>query len=128
MSQTASPVTLDTSTATRTRGRASRSPRRTRSCTRRRARLPARQGHDVPTDPGLDRGAIRAGRPGGPGRLRTTVSAGGLAMATGAAAWALGTLVYDLDPVTDDFPWVYKLSSLLFQLGSSRWSPSSCGP
>jgi hypothetical protein len=49
-----------------------------------------------------------------PSRL---VRAGGLAMAAGAAAWALGTLVYDLDPVTDDFHWVYKLSSLLFQLG-----------
>ena len=45
------------------------------------------------------------------------VRAGGLAMATGAAAWAVGTLVYDLDPVTDDFSWVYKLSSLVFQLG-----------
>ena len=38
-------------------------------------------------------------------------------MATGAAAWAVGTLVYDLDPATDDFHWAYKLSSLLFQLG-----------
>ncbi|SOD99022.1 hypothetical protein [Blastococcus haudaquaticus] len=47
----------------------------------------------------------------------TLVRAGGLAMAAGAAAWAAGTLVYDLDPVTDDFSWVYKLSSLLFQLG-----------
>ena len=45
------------------------------------------------------------------------VRAGGLAMAAGAAAWAAGTLVYDLDPVTDDYSWVYKLSSLLFQLG-----------
>lgn len=48
---------------------------------------------------------------------RKVVRAGGLAMATGAASWALGTLVYDLDPVTDDFHWAYKLSSLLFQLG-----------
>jgi len=45
------------------------------------------------------------------------VRAGGLAMAAGAAAWAAGTLAYDLDPVTDDFPWAYKLSSLVFQLG-----------
>ena len=45
------------------------------------------------------------------------VRAGGLAMAAGAASWAVGTLVYDLDPVTDDYSWVYKLSSLLFQLG-----------
>ncbi|TFV88541.1 hypothetical protein [Blastococcus sp. CT_GayMR16] len=54
-----------------------------------------------------------------PRRPATTrlVRAGGLAMATGAAAWALGTLAYDLDPVTEDFSWVYKLSSLLFQVG-----------
>ncbi|WP_324273330.1 hypothetical protein [Blastococcus brunescens] len=45
------------------------------------------------------------------------VRLGGVAMVTGAAAWAVGTLVYDLDPVTDDYSWVYKLSSLLFQLG-----------
>jgi hypothetical protein len=49
-----------------------------------------------------------------PGR---SVRAGGLAMTTGAAAWAVGTLAYDLDPVTDDFSWVYKLSTLVFQLG-----------
>lgn len=48
---------------------------------------------------------------------RKLVRSGGLAMAIGAAAWAVGTLVYDLDPVTDDFHWAYKLSSLLFQLG-----------
>jgi hypothetical protein len=47
----------------------------------------------------------------------TLVRAGGLAMAAGATAWAAGTLVYDLDPVTDDYSWVYKLSSLLFQMG-----------
>jgi hypothetical protein len=45
------------------------------------------------------------------------VRAGGGAMAVGAASWAIGTLVYDLDPVTDDYSWVYKLSSLVFQLG-----------
>jgi hypothetical protein len=47
----------------------------------------------------------------------TPVRAGGLVMAAGAAAWAVGTLVFDLDPVTDDFPWPYKLSSLLFLVG-----------
>lgn len=55
-------------------------------------------------------------RAAAPGTLRA-VRLGGVAMATGAAAWAVGTLVYDLDPGTDDFSWVYKLSSLLFQLG-----------
>jgi hypothetical protein len=52
-----------------------------------------------------------------PAAPSSAVRAGGLAVATGAASWAVGTLVYDLDPVTDDFSWVYKLSSLLFQLG-----------
>jgi hypothetical protein len=43
------------------------------------------------------------------------VRTGGPAVATDVASWA-DTLVYDLDPVTD-FPWVYTLSPLLFQLG-----------
>jgi hypothetical protein len=67
--------------------------------------LPAR--NDVP--------AVDPARPSvAPARV---VRAGGVAMATGAASWAVGTLVYDLDPITDDYSWVYKLSSLLFQLG-----------
>jgi hypothetical protein len=44
------------------------------------------------------------------------VRTGGPAVATDAASWA-DTLVYDLDPVTDDFPRVCTLSPLLFQLG-----------
>ncbi len=47
----------------------------------------------------------------------TSVRLGGLAMATGAVAWALGTVVYELDPASDDFPLAYKASSLVFQLG-----------
>ena len=47
----------------------------------------------------------------------TSVRLGGLAMATGAAAWAIGTLVYELDPAGDDFPLAYKATSLVFQLG-----------
>jgi len=46
------------------------------------------------------------------------VRLGGLAMAAGAAAWALGTvLTYDVDPVDGEYPLAYKASSLLFQLG-----------
>ncbi len=46
------------------------------------------------------------------------VRLGGLAMAAGAAAWALGTvLTYDVDPVDGEYPLYYKASSLLFQLG-----------
>jgi hypothetical protein len=46
------------------------------------------------------------------------VRLGGLAMAAGAAAWALGTvLTYDVDPVEGEYPLAYKASSLLFQLG-----------
>lgn len=46
------------------------------------------------------------------------VRLGGLAMAAGAAAWALGTvLTYDVDPVDGEYPLYYKTSSLLFQLG-----------
>ncbi|MDT0277988.1 hypothetical protein [Blastococcus goldschmidtiae] len=46
------------------------------------------------------------------------VRLGGLAMAAGAAAWALGTvLTYDIDPVAGEYPLAYKASSLLFQLG-----------
>ncbi|SOC50095.1 hypothetical protein SAMN05660748_2834 [Blastococcus aggregatus] len=46
------------------------------------------------------------------------VRLGGLAMATGAAAWAIGTvLTYDIDPVDGEYPLYYKASSLLFQLG-----------
>src|SRR5688500_5953510 len=42
----------------------------------------------------------------------------GLAMAAGAAAWALGSvLTYDVDPASDAYPFAYKASSLLFQLG-----------
>lgn len=67
--------------------------------------LPART--DVPSvDPSR--------RPVTPTRV---VRAGGLAMAIGAASWAVGTLVYELDPVTDDYSWVYKLTSLVFQVG-----------
>ncbi len=47
----------------------------------------------------------------------TSVRLGGLAMATGAVAWALGTVVYELDPASDAFPLAYKASSLVFQLG-----------
>ena len=47
-----------------------------------------------------------------------SVRLGGLAMAAGAAAWALGTvLTYDVDPVDGEYPLAYKASSLLFQLG-----------
>jgi hypothetical protein len=57
-------------------------------------------------------GALPATDPTRPVRL------GGLAMAVGAAAWALGTvLTYDVDPVDGDYPLAYKASSLLFQLG-----------
>ena len=53
--------------------------------------------------------------PAGPTRA---VRLGGLAMAAGAAAWALGTvLTYDVDPVDGEYPLAYKASSLLFQLG-----------
>ncbi|SDE65159.1 hypothetical protein SAMN05660485_01421 [Blastococcus fimeti] len=46
------------------------------------------------------------------------VRLGGLAMAAGAAAWALGTvLTYDVDPADGEYPLYYKASSLLFQLG-----------
>jgi hypothetical protein len=49
---------------------------------------------------------------------RRAVRAGGLAMAAGAAAWALGSvLTYDVDPASDAYPFAYKASSLLFQLG-----------
>jgi hypothetical protein len=53
--------------------------------------------------------------PGDPGRpVRLT----GAAVAVGAAAWALGSvLTYDVDPASDAYPWAYKASSLLFQLG-----------
>ncbi|RBY90617.1 hypothetical protein [Blastococcus sp. TF02A-26] len=47
----------------------------------------------------------------------TPVRLAGLATAAGAASWAVGTLVFELDPVSDDFPLLYKASSLLFQLG-----------
>ena len=71
--------------------------------------------HASPLPARADASSVDEARPlPAPTRL---VRAGGLAMATGAAAWAVGTLVYDLDPVTDDFSWVYKMSSLLFQLG-----------
>ena len=47
-----------------------------------------------------------------------SVRLGGMAMAAGAAAWALGTvLAYDIDPVDGEYPLAYKASSLLFQLG-----------
>jgi hypothetical protein len=50
--------------------------------------------------------------------LTRTVRFGGIAMAAGAAAWALGTaLTYDVDPVDGEYPLAYKASSLLFQLG-----------
>ncbi|WP_029429957.1 hypothetical protein [Blastococcus sp. URHD0036] len=49
-----------------------------------------------------------------PARL---VRLAGLAVAAGAAAWAVGTVLFELDPVTDDFPVPYKVTSLLFQLG-----------
>jgi hypothetical protein len=46
------------------------------------------------------------------------VRAGGAAMAAGAAAWAVGVLLtYDVDPVEGEYPFSYKTSSLLFQLG-----------
>lgn len=46
------------------------------------------------------------------------VRLGGVAMAAGAAAWALGTvLTYDVDPVDGEYALAYKASSLLFQLG-----------
>lgn len=46
------------------------------------------------------------------------VRLGGLAMAAGAAAWAVGTLLtYDVDPVDGEYSLAYKASSLLFQLG-----------
>ena len=71
--------------------------------------------HTSPLPARTDAPSVDEPRP--PPGSRRLVRAGGLAMATGAAAWAVGTLVYDLDPVTDDFHWAYKLSSLLFQLG-----------
>ena len=47
-----------------------------------------------------------------------SVRLGGIAMAAGAAAWALGTVLnYDIDPVDGEYPLAYKASSLLFQLG-----------
>ncbi|SFF41429.1 hypothetical protein [Blastococcus tunisiensis] len=50
-----------------------------------------------------------------PARL---VRLGGLAMAAGALAWAVGTvLTYDVDPAGEAYPVAYKVSSLLFQLG-----------
>ncbi|WP_040339723.1 hypothetical protein [Candidatus Blastococcus massiliensis] len=50
--------------------------------------------------------------------LTRTVRLGGVAMAVGAAAWAVGTaLTYDIDPVDGEYPLAYKASSLLFQLG-----------
>jgi hypothetical protein len=46
------------------------------------------------------------------------VRLGGLAMAAGAAAWALGTvLTFDIDPVDGEYSSAYKVSSLLFQVG-----------
>jgi hypothetical protein len=57
-------------------------------------------------DPGQTRASLRA------------VRAGGLAMAAGAVAWAVGSvLTYDVDPASDAYPFGYKASSLLFQLG-----------
>jgi len=48
----------------------------------------------------------------------TSVRLGGIAMAAGAVAWAIGSvLTYDVDPASDDYPFAYKASSLLFQLG-----------
>lgn len=50
--------------------------------------------------------------------LTTLVRLGGVAMAVGAAAWALGSvLTYEVDPASDEYPFAYKASSLLFQLG-----------
>jgi hypothetical protein len=55
--------------------------------------------------------------PPSPGSARS-VRLGGLAMAAGAAAWAVGSvLTYDVDPAGDEYPFAYKASSLLFQLG-----------
>jgi len=46
------------------------------------------------------------------------VRAGGIAMAVGAASWAIGSmLTYDVDPDGDAFPAAYKATGLLFQLG-----------
>ena len=56
--------------------------------------------------------------PAPPADRTRIVRLGGLAMAAGAAAWALGTvLTYDVDPVDGEYPLAYKASSLLFQLG-----------
>jgi hypothetical protein len=47
----------------------------------------------------------------------TLVRAAGLAVAIGTASWVAGIFLSELDPATDDFPWTYKLTTLLFQLG-----------
>jgi hypothetical protein len=58
------------------------------------------------------------GVPTTPADPTRAVRLGGLSMAAGAAAWALGTvLTYDVDPVDGEYPLAYKASSLLFQLG-----------
>lgn len=50
--------------------------------------------------------------------LARAVRWSGVAMAVGAASWAIGSmLTYDVDPASDSYPWAYKLSSLLFQVG-----------
>jgi hypothetical protein len=56
--------------------------------------------------------------PGPPPAPTNLVRLGGVAMAVGAASWAIGSvLTYDVDPVSDAYPFTYKASTLLFQLG-----------
>ncbi len=52
-----------------------------------------------------------------PDGTRALVRAAGAAVALGTASWAAGIFVFHLDPATGDYSWVYKLSSLLFQVG-----------
>lgn len=45
------------------------------------------------------------------------VRTAGAALSAGTASWAAGIFLFELDPATDDFPFAYKLTTLLFQVG-----------
>ncbi|TKJ21688.1 hypothetical protein [Blastococcus sp. CCUG 61487] len=72
----------------------------------------------VNTSPPFARTDTQPAEPAPSPDLTRTVRFGGIAMAVGAAAWAIGSaLTYDVDPAVGDYPLAYKASSLLFQLG-----------
>jgi hypothetical protein len=56
-------------------------------------------------------------QPVAPKDAHALVRAAGVALAAGAASWAAGIFLSELDPVTDDYSVTYKVTTLLFQLG-----------